>query len=64
MINLRLQNANEGEISIDFLIIQTVADDVKTKKKTVKNPRSYILGYAKRVEWNDAVDNFAAPWEA
>ena len=46
------------------LLIQTVADDVKTKKKTVKNPRSYILGYAKRVEWNDAVDNFAAPWEA
>ena len=45
-------------------LIEEVVADVKSKRKTVKNARSYILGYAKRVKWDDNADHFSAPWEA
>ena len=44
-------------------LIQEVYEDVKAKKKTVKNPVAYILGYAKNVGWDDNADHFNAPWE-
>lgn len=34
-------------------LIQTVHDDVRTKRKRVDAPVPYILGYAKRVGWDD-----------
>ena len=45
-------------------LIQEVFEDVKAKKKTVKNPVAYVLGYAKKVGWDDGKDDFIAPWEA
>lgn len=39
-------------------LIQAVYDDVKSKKKTVKSPVSYVLGYAKKVGWDDKADHF------
>ena len=45
-------------------LIQAVYEDVRDKRKEVKNPVSYILGYAKNVEWDDNADHFTAPWEA
>ena len=45
-------------------LIQEVFEDVKAKKKTVKNPVAYVLGYAKKVGWDDSADHFVAPWEA
>ena len=45
-----------------FLIDEVVAD-VKTKRKEVKNARSYILGYAKRINWDDNADHFVESWE-
>ena len=45
-------------------LIEEVVSDVKAKRKTIKNARSYILGYAKRVGWSDDEDHFVAPWEA
>ena len=45
-------------------LIEEVVSDVKGKRKTIKNARSYILGYAKRVGWSDDEDHFVAPWEA
>ena len=40
------------------LLIQTVYEDVKAKRKTVKNPVAYVLGYAKKVGWDDSADHF------
>lgn len=34
-------------------LIQEVYEDVRAKKKTVKNPVAYVLGYAKKVGWDD-----------
>ena len=45
-------------------LIQEVFEDVKSKKKKVKNPVAYVLGYAKKVGWDDNADHFKAPWEA
>ena len=42
------------------LLIDTVYADVKEKKKRVRNPVSYILGYAKRVGWDDNADHGGA----
>lgn len=39
-------------------LIQTVHDDVKRKRKQIKRPVPYILGYAKRVGWDDKADHF------
>lgn len=39
-------------------LIQEVYDDVRNKKKTVKSPVSYVLGYAKKVGWDDKADHF------
>lgn len=39
-------------------LIQTVHDDVKRKRKQIKRPVPYILGYAKRVGWDDNADHF------
>lgn len=46
-----------------FLIEEVVAD-VKQKRKKVKNAASYILGYAKRVSWDDKAEHGTLPWEA
>lgn len=40
-----------------FLIDEVYAD-VKAKKKAVKDPVAYILGYAKNVNWDDNADHF------
>ena len=40
-----------------FLIDEVYAD-VKAKKKVVKDPVAYILGYAKNVGWDDKADHF------
>ena len=45
-----------------FLIEEVVAD-VKAKRKKVKNAASYILGYAKKVGWDDKADHGPMPWE-
>jgi len=45
-----------------FLIEEVVAD-VKLKRKKVKNAASYILGYAKRVGWDDKAEHGSFPWE-
>ena len=34
-------------------LIQEVFEDVKAKRKEVKDPVAYVLGYAKKVGWND-----------
>ena len=39
-------------------LIQTVHDDVKRKRKRIKRPVPYILGYAKRVGWDDKAEHF------
>ena len=39
-------------------LIQEVFEDVKAKKKKVKNPVAYVLGYAKKVAWDDNADHF------
>ena len=39
-------------------LIQTVHDDVKRKRKQIKRPVPYILGYAKRVGWDDGAEHF------
>lgn len=46
------------------LLIDEVYADVKAKKKKVKSGLNYILGYAKKVGWDDNADHFNAPWEA
>lgn len=45
-----------------FLIEEVVAD-VKQKRKKIKNAASYILGYAKKVSWDDKADHGPMPWE-
>ena len=45
-----------------FLIEEVVAD-VKRKQKKVDNAASYILGYAKRVGWDDKAEHGTMPWE-
>ena len=44
-------------------LIEEVASDVKAKRKNVRNARTYILGYAKRVGWDDKADHGKMPWE-
>lgn len=39
-------------------LIEEVAADVRVKKKRVRNPVSYVLGYAKKVGWDDSADHF------
>ena len=34
-------------------LIQAVFEDVKAKRKEVKDPVAYVLGYAKKVGWSD-----------
>ena len=46
------------------LLIDEVYADVKAKRKKVKSGLNYILGYAKKVGWDDNADHFTAPWEA
>lgn len=41
------------------LLIDEVAADVVRRKATVKNPGRYILGYARRVKWDDSADHFS-----
>ena len=45
-------------------LIQEVYEDVMMKKKVVKNPVAYVLGYAKKVGWDDKEDHHKSPWEA
>ena len=45
-------------------LIQEVYEDVKAKRKVVKSPVAYVLGYAKRVGWDDNAEHFTVPWEA
>ena len=44
-------------------LIEEVAADVKAKRKKVNNAASYILGYAKKVGWDDKAEHGAVPWE-
>ena len=39
-------------------LIDEVFNEVKTKKKKVKDPVAYILGYAKNKNWDDKADHF------
>jgi len=39
-------------------LIQEVYENVKAKRTSVKNPVAYVLGYAKRVGWDDDADHF------
>lgn len=39
-------------------LIQEVFESVKAKRTVVKNPVAYVLGYAKKVGWNDNEDHF------
>ena len=45
-------------------LIETVVADVKCKKKQIRKVVPYILGYAKKVNWDDNEEHFVAPWEA
>ena len=40
-----------------FLIDEVYAE-VKQKKKKVRDPVAYILGYAKNKQWDDTADHF------
>lgn len=40
------------------LLIDEVYADVKAKKKKVRSGLNYILGYAKKVGWDDSADHF------
>ena len=40
------------------LLIDEVFNEVRTKKKKVKDPVAYILGYAKNKNWDDKADHF------
>lgn len=44
-------------------LIDEVASEVRTKRRRVKNAVNYVLGYAKKVGWDDNADHFVAPWE-
>lgn len=39
-------------------LIDEVAAEVRNNKREVSNPVGYILGYAKRVEWDDKAEHF------
>ena len=39
-------------------LIQMVFENVKAKRTVVKNPVAYVLGYAKKVGWDDNADHF------
>ena len=39
-------------------LIQEVFESVRSKRTVVKNPVAYVLGYAKRVGWDDNADHF------
>ena len=39
-------------------LIDEVFNEIKTKKKKVKDPVAYILGYAKNKNWDDKADHF------
>ncbi|MBQ1293888.1 MAG: hypothetical protein IIY21_07595 [Clostridiales bacterium] len=39
-------------------LIQTVYEEVKSRRTEVDNPVAYILGYAKNVNWDDKADHF------
>lgn len=39
-------------------LIEEVAAEVRTKRKKVKNAVNYVLGYAKKVGWDDNADHF------
>ena len=39
-------------------LIDEVFNEVKTRKKKVKDPVAYILGYAKNKNWDDKADHF------
>ena len=39
-------------------LIQEVYEDVKAKRKAINSPVAYVLGYAKRVGWDDNADHF------
>ena len=43
-------------------LIGEVANEVRDKKRQIKSPRQYILGYATRKKWNDDQDE-PMPWE-
>ena len=45
------------------LLIDEVYADVKAKKKKVKSGLNYILGYAKKVGWDDKAEHGTMPWE-
>lgn len=40
------------------LLIDEVAAVVKKKRRKIKDPLAYILGYAEKVEWDDKADHF------
>lgn len=46
------------------LLIDEVFAEVKAKKTKVRSGLNYILGYAKKVGWDDNAEHFTAPWEA
>lgn len=39
-------------------LLEKVAADVKLKRKVVKHPVEYVLGYASNVEWDDSANHF------
>lgn len=43
-------------------LIGEVAKEVKDKKREIKSPRQYVLGYATRKKWDDN-QSFVMPWE-
>ena len=39
-------------------LLDAVHNEIKTKKKKVKSPLGYVLGYAKKVGWDDKAEHF------
>lgn len=39
-------------------LLDAVHNEIKTKKKKVKSPLSYVMGYAKKVGWDDKAEHF------
>ena len=39
-------------------LLDAVHNEIKTKKKKVKSPLSFVMGYAKRVGWDDKAEHF------
>lgn len=42
------------------LLIDEVAEDVVRRRARIKNPTRYVIGYARRVKWDDNADHFSA----